>query len=155
MGAMFDPQMALLSSYLGGVAAELEKDPHDAAAWEQARAALGASREKEPELAAIVDAGDSAKLRELLEQWRSGARPLPEQDREVLKRAMKAFRKSLKITVLDAESSIAGGPMSGGRRSAIRGITPPPRYPREVWQELARQGRLVDARQGVYELPPE
>jgi hypothetical protein len=68
---------------------------------------------------------------------------------------MKAYRKSLKVTRLDAESTIGGGPMSSGRRSRIAGITPPPRYPREVWDELARQGRLVDAKHGIYELPPE
>ena len=72
-----------------------------------------------------------------------------------LKRALKAFRKRLKITVLDAESSIGGGPMSSGRQSAIIAITPPERYPRSVWDELVRQDRLLDAKAGMYELPPE
>lgn len=155
MAAMFDPQMALLSKFLAGVVAELGADPNDEQAWARARQASEPTKGAEPELASILEARDGDALRSLVEQWSSGARPLPVQDREVLKRAMKAFRKSLKVTLLDAESSIAGGPMSGGRRSAIQGITPPPRYPREVWQELARQGRLIDAKQGVYELPPE
>jgi hypothetical protein len=34
-------------------------------------------------------------------------------------------------------------------------VTPPDRYPRAVWDELVRQGRLKDARHGMYELPPE
>ncbi|MAB77840.1 MAG: hypothetical protein CMJ89_00680 [Planctomycetes bacterium] len=67
---------------------------------------------------------------------------------------MKAYRKRLKLTLLDAESAVGGGPMSGGRTSDIVGITPPDHYPREVWDELVVLGRLVDARYGMYELPP-
>ena len=29
------------------------------------------------------------------------------------------------------------------------------RYPREVWEELARQKRLLSVGHGIYELPPE
>ncbi|MBM3975966.1 MAG: hypothetical protein FJ299_03115 [Planctomycetes bacterium] len=68
---------------------------------------------------------------------------------------MTAFRKTLKITRLDSESSIGGGPMSSGRHSSIVGITPPNRYGRDVWDELVRQKRLLGGRHGVYELPPE
>jgi hypothetical protein len=152
---MFDSRMSLLSTDLIAAANELEHDPANAAAWNKAQAALAPLRAQEPELAAVIDARDAAALSAIAAQWKSGARALPTEDREVLKRAMTAFRKSLKITRLDSESSIAGGPMSSGRRSAIQGITPPPRYPREVWQELARQGRLIAAKQGIYELPPE
>jgi hypothetical protein len=153
--AMFDPQMALLSQHLERIAERLVANPSDESAWSEARASLGDSRAQEPELAAIVDARDATRLRALIDEWRSGKRHLPEQDREVLKRAMKAFRKSLKVTRLDAESSIAGGPMSAGRHSQILGMTPPARYPREVWDELVRQGRLLGGKQGIYELPPE
>ena len=100
-------------------------------------------------------AQDVDELRSIIEQWFSGKRHLLEHDRAVLKRALKAYRKSLKVTVLAAESSLAGGPMSSGRKSEIVGIRPPDRYPRAVWNELARQGRLLDAKQGLYELPPE
>jgi hypothetical protein len=152
---MFDPQMALLSKYLAHLAEELATDEKDPNAWSRAREALGAVREKEPELASIIDAKDAARLRAMVAEWSTGKRHLPEQDREVLKRALKAFRKSLKVTRLDAESSIAGGPMSSGRQSGILGMTPPSRYPREVWDELVRQGRLLGGKQGIYELPPE
>lgn len=155
MRGMFDSRMSLVSTVLIAVAAELESDASNTAAWERAADALAPIRAQETELATVIDARDAAALRAIVEQWKSGARQLPTEDREVLKRAMTAFRKSLKITRLDSESSIGGGPMSSGRRSAIQGITPPPRYPREVWQELARQGRLIAAKQGIYELPPE
>ena len=121
----------------------------------RARDALAPTREREIELARTIDARDRDALEAIVAQWRSGKRQLPEQDRDVLKRALKAFRKSLKVTRLDAESSLAGGPMSSGRQSGIQGIRPPERYPREVWEELARQGRLVAVKHGLFELPPE
>ena len=71
---------------------------------------------------------------------------------EVLKRALKAFRKRLKLTQLDHESSLGGGPLSGGRPSRIVAITPPDQYPRQVWDTLVEQGRLKKSAQGQYEL---
>jgi hypothetical protein len=76
----------------------------------------------------------------------------PSPSREELKRAMKAFKKRLKLTRLDAESSLGGGPLSGGRRSEIVAITPPNDYPQAVWDELVRQGKLKKAGRGTYEL---
>lgn len=152
---MFDPNMHLLSALLARVADELAADGTSDGAWSQARQALQPTRAQEPELASVIEARDLAALRTLLEGWSSGKALLPKQDREVLSRAMKAFRKSLKVTRLDAESSIGGGPMSSGRHSSIAGMRPPERYPREVWDELARQKRLISAGHGIFELPPE
>jgi hypothetical protein len=123
--------------------------------WGDAREALAASGETAEDIATAVAAEDAAAVRAILEQWTSGKRHLPEHDRDVLKRAMKAYRKRLKVTLLDAESSIGVGPFSGGRRSTIVGVTPPERYPRAVWDELVRQGRLLASGRGTYELPPE
>ncbi len=72
---------------------------------------------------------------------------------EVLKAALKAFRKRLKLTQLDHESRIGRGPMSAGRTSTIDAITPPDQYPRSVWEELVKQGRLRSASHGMYSLP--
>ena len=77
---------------------------------------------------------------------------------EQLRSAMKAFRKRLKLTRLDEESKISGGshnPMSSGRKSAIVAILPPREFPREVWDELARQGQLKSTGGGFYELVGE
>jgi hypothetical protein len=152
---MFDPQMHLLSSVFAKTASALASDPTNENAWTEARDALESTRDQEPELARMVDARDRQALQAVVEGWSSGRVHLPKQDREVLSRAMKAFRKSLKVTRLDAESSIGGGPMSSGRQSGILGVRPPDRYPREVWEELARQGRLIAAKHGIFELPPE
>ena len=80
--------------------------------------------------------------------------PLPDDTAtpEVLKRALKAFKKRLKLTRLDHESSLGVGPLSGGRPSRIVAITPPNQYPRAVWETLVDQGRLKKAGQGQYEL---
>ena len=72
---------------------------------------------------------------------------------EQLKSALKAFRKRLKLTLLDDESKLQSRqPMSAGRKSQIVAIQPPHQFPREVWQELACQGKLKDAGGGFYEL---
>jgi hypothetical protein len=152
---MFDPQMELLSTVLAAVVNVPAPGALPAKTWADAREALVASGEKAPDLESAVAAQDAPALAAILEQWASGKRHLPEHDRDVLKRAMKAYRKRLKVTVLDAESSIGGGPMSSGRQSHIVGITPPERYPRAVWDELVRQKRLLISGRGTYELPPE
>jgi len=72
--------------------------------------------------------------------------------KDELKRALKAFRKRLKLTRLDAESNIGGGPLSSGKDSGIVAIMPPNEFPQAVWDELVRQGRLKHAGRGTYEL---
>jgi len=149
---MFNPRSELLAHFLAARAAELEADPARDGPWSEAAQALGLLHDLDADLVAAVEAKDAAALRTILEEWASGKRRPPEHDRDLLKRAMRAFRKRLGVTLLDAESTVGGGPMSGGRSSDISGITPPRDYPREIWLELARQGRLVNAGQGVFEL---
>ena len=72
-----------------------------------------------------------------------------------LKKALRAFRKRLKLTRLDDESRLGYGAMTGGGRSGIVAIPPPTQYPLAVWDELVRQGKLRDARHGLYELSDE
>ena len=72
---------------------------------------------------------------------------------EVLKSAYNAFKKRWKLTRLDYESRIGRGPLSSGSKSAIVGIAAPKEFPRAVWEELVRQGRLKHAGSGLYALP--
>jgi len=148
---MFDPRTTLLCHLLRASAEEAASGAADP--WPAAREAIAAARETDPGLLAAVEARDAAALRAIVEEWSAGKRPLPEHDRDLLKRAMRAFRKRLGVTQLDDESTVGGGPMSGGRSSGISGVSPPRDYPREIWLELARQGRLVNRGQGVFELP--
>jgi hypothetical protein len=80
---------------------------------------------------------------------------VPELTPQYLKQALKAFKKRLKLTRLDEESSLGGGPFSSGRSSGIVAIQPPSQYPREVWEKLVEQGRLRRAGGGMYQLVEE
>lgn len=154
---MTNPEMTLVSSALEKAARILADDPGNEAAWADARAALthhGVGPDADAELHGAIEARDAEVLAGILAQWASGARLMLEHDRGVLKRALKAYRKRMKVTLLEAESSLGGGPMSGGRKSSIVGIVPPERYPREVWDELVRQKKLVAGDRGTYELAP-
>ena len=59
-----------------------------------------------------------------------------------LKRALKTFRKRLRLTRLDAESKLGGGALSSGKNSGIVAIRPPNSYPQEVWEKLVEMGKL-------------
>ena len=82
-----------------------------------------------------------------------GSSPDQPPSAEVLKAALKAFRKRLKVTRLDHDSRIGRGPMSSGQTSIIDGITAPDQYPRSVWEELVKQGKLKHSTHGMYSLP--
>ena len=70
-----------------------------------------------------------------------------------MKTAYNAFKKRWKVTRLDYDSRIGRSPLSGGSRSAIVGIEPPREFPRAVWEELAKQGRIKSAGSGLYSMP--
>ena len=72
-----------------------------------------------------------------------------------LKRALKAFRKRMKVTRLDDESRLGHGPMSSGGREKIVSIQPPSGFGREIWEELADKGMLKRDGGGFYSLADE
>ena len=146
--AVFDPSTQLLCTLLAPLAAGSSTD------WATARAALDAAGEAQGELLAIVEARDAAGLAALLKAWDSGKTLRPVHDREVLKKAVKAFRKRLKLVRLDEESKL-GHVFSKGERSGITGVAPPDQFGPAVWAELVRTGRMLDVGHGVLELPPE
>lgn len=74
-------------------------------------------------------------------------------DSLVLKKAMDAFKKRLKVLRQDDESTLKHGPFSSGRTSSIVGVRPPDTFPPEVWEELADLGRLKRESGGMYSLP--
>jgi hypothetical protein len=75
---------------------------------------------------------------------------MPATDDE-LKRALKAFRKRLKMTKLDDESRLGHSPLSGNRGKIVA-IQAPSGFTREVWEELADRGFLKRDGGGFYEL---
>ena len=72
--------------------------------------------------------------------------------KETIKRAMKAFRKRLKLMRLDDESRLGHDPLSKGIKSTIFAVKPPERYPPEVWDELVERGRLRRVERELYEI---
>ena len=68
-----------------------------------------------------------------------------------LKRALKAFKKRLKLTQLDEDSRLGHSPLTGAR-SRIVSIQPPAGFGREVWEELADKGFLKRDGIGFFEL---
>lgn len=76
----------------------------------------------------------------------------PAFDPAILKSALKAFRKKLNLTRLGDESSLGGRGTSSGRKSSVVAIVPPDQHPIEVYDELARQGKLRKAGHGMFEL---
>ncbi len=71
---------------------------------------------------------------------------------DYLKKAYKTFRKRLRLTRLDAESTLGSGALSGGRKSGIVAIRPPNNFPQEVWDKLVEMGKLRTEGMGLYEL---
>ncbi|MGN6371113.1 MAG: hypothetical protein ACTHN5_22895 [Phycisphaerae bacterium] len=71
---------------------------------------------------------------------------------EDLKRAMKAFKKRLKLTQLDDESRLGRSPLSGGGTSGIESIIPPREFSQEIWDELVKQGKLSKDPDGFYRI---
>ena len=77
---------------------------------------------------------------------------MPATDEE-LKKALKAFRKRLKLTQLDDDSKLGHSPLTGAR-SKVVAIQPPAGFGREIWEELAEKGFLKRDGKGFYELVP-
>jgi hypothetical protein len=74
---------------------------------------------------------------------------------ENLKRAMKAFKKRLKLTRLDDESGLGHGSPEKSRGSGIFAVRPPDSYPQVVWDKLVELGKLKKAGDGLYQIPPD
>jgi len=75
-------------------------------------------------------------------------------DKEELKRALKAFKKRLKLYRRDDESGI-GRALSGGKVSGIVGVKPPEGFPPSIWDELVAAGKLRKEPGGNYSLVSE
>ncbi|MBI1371737.1 MAG: hypothetical protein GC159_03110 [Phycisphaera sp.] len=70
-----------------------------------------------------------------------------------LQKALRAFKKRLRLTRLDDESQISNrDPLSKGEASKIDQIIPPFEFPKEVWDELVRRDKLKYTGKGFYAL---
>jgi hypothetical protein len=69
------------------------------------------------------------------------------------KKALKAFKKRLKMNQLEDDSRLGHSPLTGAK-SKIVAIQPPSGFGRPVWEELADKGYLRRDSGGFYELVP-
>ena len=124
--------------------------------WPKAQRALRLAKEDDPDIG-DSDAGVAVELEEvdelarLVAGWNDGSIGLPVSDRAILKRAMKALRKRLKLARLDDESALGGRGLTGGRHSSISGVRRPEQYPDEVWDLLQKLDRIRDVGHGLVE----
>lgn len=72
---------------------------------------------------------------------------------EELRKALKAFKKRLKVTQLEEDSKLGHSPLTGARNQIVA-IRPPAGFGREIWEELADKGFLKRERDGLFELVP-
>ena len=71
---------------------------------------------------------------------------------ENLKRAMKAFKKRLKLTRLDDESGLGHGSAQKSIGSGIVAVRPPDSFPQAVWDKLVEMGKLQNTGNGLYQI---
>ena len=81
------------------------------------------------------------------------AAPIPSIPEGVLRDAMRAFRKRVKLTKLDHESKLARSPLSSGKSADFEAILPPNQFAPEVWRSLADRGDLESTGGGFYRVP--
>jgi hypothetical protein len=72
---------------------------------------------------------------------------------EDLRKALKAFKKRLKLTQLEEDSRLGHSPLTGNKTKIVS-IQPPMGFGREIWEELADKGYLTRDGGGFYALVP-
>ena len=72
---------------------------------------------------------------------------------EELRKALKAFKKRMKLTQLDDDSKLGHSPLTGSKGKIVS-IQPPVGFGKEIWEELAEKGYLKRDGGGFYELVP-
>jgi hypothetical protein len=72
---------------------------------------------------------------------------------EELRKALKAFKKRMKLTQLDDDSKLGHSPLTASKAKVVS-IQPPAGFGKEIWEELADKGYLKRDGSGFYELVP-
>jgi len=153
-----DPELTAKLDELLAAIGEYDDPRRASAEWKQVFKLLGKTDTPSGRVTAVVGMRDVAGLTEILEQLRApeaeapastGDAPSP----ETCKRALRAFRKRLALTVLDEESTLGRSPLTKGHSANSAAIVPPTEWPDAVWQELVRQGKLRYIGHGLYARP--
>ena len=70
---------------------------------------------------------------------------------EELRKALKAFKKRMKLTQLDDDSKLGHSPLTGNKGKVVS-IQAPAGFGREIWDELVEKGFLKRDGVGFFEL---
>ena len=70
---------------------------------------------------------------------------------EEMRKALKAFKKRMKMTQLDDDSKLGHSPLSKASEKIVS-IQPPAGFGKEIWEELADKGFLKRDGMGFYEV---
>ncbi len=130
-------------------------DPRRASVeWKQVFKLLQKTDLPSPRVTHVVGMRDMDELAKLIEQLRGSDSQEPA-DMDVpsqtdCKRALQAFRKRLKLTMLDEESTLGRSQLTKGHSDGLDAMVPPAGWPDSVWQELVRQGKLRYIGNGFY-----
>lgn len=159
------PDLEGLINELEQVADHLEgagDDPGARPMWGQVHQLLLKAKVDPHEIGRIVASKSVEGLRESIARLKgeeveapdeeANAAPTVEVDPEEKRKAMRAFRKRLKLVRLDHESRLGRSPLTGGKKADVDAILPPHEFPKEVWEALAAEGKLRKAGGGFYEL---
>ena len=126
--------------------------------WKQVYRLLQKAELPSARVTHVVGMRDVAALAAMIDQLRLPAAaahaeaPADAPSAETCKRAMRAFRKRLSLTVLDEESKLGRGPLSKGAGGGADVIVPPHEWPQSLWQALVHQGKLRYIGHGLYGL---
>jgi hypothetical protein len=135
-------------------------DPRRAAdEWKQVYKLLVSAQVPAGRVGGVVGMRSLAGLDELLaslENPQAAAQAAPDApDDDTCRRAYAAFKKRLSLTVLDEESKLGRSPLTKGAATSAAAIEPPVEWPRSVWDELVRRGKLRYIGHGFYSLHTE
>jgi hypothetical protein len=72
---------------------------------------------------------------------------------EELRKALKAYKKRLKLTQLEEDSRLGRSPLTGAKTQIVS-IQPPAGFGKEIWEELADKGYLTRDGVGFFALVP-
>jgi hypothetical protein len=126
------------------------------ASWELAGRLLSRLPVNQTEATRVITARDGDGLEALVHRLEhpapaaEPAAPDPPVSEEEMIRALKAFRKRLKLSKLSDESKLGGRHTTAGRASKIVAIQPPTDFEPHVWRALVAAGKLRDTGSGFF-----
>jgi len=152
-----EPTLTKLDELISAISAA--SDPRHASEWKQVFKLLDKAGVLDGHGKHIVGMRDLDGLTTMRAQFGTPDEEVPASDVDIdeatLKKALKAFRKRLSLTVLDEESKLGRSPLTKGHDESHAAIIPPIEWDDAVWQELVRQRKLRYAGHGLYGLPKD